>query len=110
LVCTTVSVGTTQTEKVQVNFSTISSASVGCLTESCTSKRVMKSEKVVIRTLSTTRVSMKKIKKVAESVSQNIQRSEQCKSTHKGKAFGAISGDLENSCNNWDYLLSYFNN
>jgi len=103
LVCTTVSVGTTSTEKVKVNFLTNTSASVGELVESCTSKRVMKSTKVVVRTLSSTRVNMKKVKQVQESVSQNIQRSESCKSTHKGKAFGALSGFLQNTCGCGDF-------
>jgi len=62
LVSTERSVGSVSTEKVKVNYTTFTSASVATLTKSITCKRVMHSTKIPIRTLTTVTVSVKRIK------------------------------------------------
>jgi len=64
---------------------------VATLTQSVTCKRVMKSKQIDVKTLTSVTVSLKKIKRAYESVSQSIQRTKKCASTHNGVGFGAIS-------------------
>lgn len=85
------------TEKVKVNYTTYTSASVATLTKSETCKRVMKSKQIPVRTLTTVTVSFKKIKQAFESVSQSVQRTRKCANTHGGKGFGALTG-VSNGC------------
>jgi len=86
---------------------------VATLTQQITCKRVMKSKQIPVKTLTSVTVSLKKIKRAFESVSQSIQRTKKCAGTHNGKGFGAISvsgaasncsgnnGGNNGSCSEW---------
>jgi len=90
LVCTTVTVGSTSTDHVNVNYLTTESISLQRPTTSCSSKRTMESTCATGWTLTSVSVTIQAIKKAYESVSQSIQRISKCRTTHCGQDFGIL--------------------
>jgi len=98
LVPTTVTVGSTSTERVNVNYTTSRSATVQALTCAATSKRIVTSTSACAKTLTWTNVSFRMVKQAKESVAQSIQRTICCKPTHNGKSFGVVGTVGKGSC------------
>jgi len=85
---TTATVETITCKRANIQTLTKETVEVGCLESSKGWKRVVKSRSVQAKTLASKVVSIQRVKKVKESVSQTIHEISQCATTYDGKSIG----------------------
>jgi len=85
---TTATVETITCKRANIQTMTEKTVEVGCLESSRGWKRVVRSRSVQAKTLASKVVSIQRVKKVKESVSQTIHEISECATTYGGKSIG----------------------